>query len=161
MLPVQLATLAILHQPALQHRPTLPVAALRRCERVKCALEEKVQTEFRDMMTEISLERNADLVELPVMFVSENSGNGTPSTFDFERWTQHRSQTRYYRLLLGILLGVTTRRITPVLIALLAFSSAVCVYAQAGLTNPNLVTVQVLQSLNPNPGSCHTAPSQR
>lgn len=106
------------------------------------------------MQEEVLLERSAKLVELPVMFVSkqemqldelgllEKTGD-RPSTFDFDRWAQHRSSSRYYRLLLGVLFGVTTRRIAPVLLSLLGFSAAVCIYAQLCLSNPNLVTVQL------------------
>ena len=94
------------------------------------------------MQEEMKLERNAKLVELPVMFVSE-AEDGSSSTFDFDRWNQHRSASRYYRLLLGVLFGVTTRRITPVLLALITFSSAVCIYGQLAIYNPNLITIQL------------------
>ena len=61
-----------------------------------------------------------------------------PSTFDFERWRKHRSSSRYYRLLLGVLFGVTSRRVFPVLLALTGFSSLVCIYAQLCLENTNV-----------------------
>ena len=78
------------------------------------------------------------------MFVPDNvNDENASSTFEFDKWTQHRSSKRYYRLLLGVLLSVTTRRISPVLFALISFSSAVCVYAQLCLAHPNFVTVQL------------------
>jgi len=49
-------------------------------------------------------------------------------SFDFDRWTTHRSSTRYSRLLLGILIGSTTRRILPVIAGLTVFSSFVDYY---------------------------------
>ena len=116
-------------------------------------LGDRLRDELGDFVEEVQLERKATVVELPVMFIAKEElqvdeygllQKGEPSsTFDFERWSQHRSSSRYYRLLLGVLLGVTTRRVFPVLLALLGFSSLVCVYAQLCLDNPNLVTVQL------------------
>mmetsp|Transcript_24279 Transcript_24279/g.77936 ORF Transcript_24279/g.77936 Transcript_24279/m.77936 type:complete len:307 (-) Transcript_24279:368-1288(-) len=73
---------------------------------------------------ELALERAAKLVELPVMFSEENGGS-----FDFERWNVHRSAGRYGRLLIGILFGVTTRRIGVTVSLLVAFSGLVDVYS--------------------------------
>jgi putative membrane protein len=75
-----------------------------------------------------------------VMFTNEDQKS---ATFDFERWGQHRSESRYYRIPLGAFLGVTTRRISSVVIPLMLFSSAVCLYGQAGLKDPTLPTIQL------------------
>ena len=100
-----------------------------------CRLDKVLQ----EMMEESELEVKATLVELPVMFTEEDGS----STFDFARWNQHRSESRYYRIPLGAFLGVTTRRISSVVIPLMLFSCLVCLYGQAGLTDPNLPTIQL------------------
>ena len=148
-----IAAIAIIPNP---HR----VAELRRANaaapRVRlphCVLGKRLRTEIGEFLEESKLERAATVVELPVMFLSKEEqqldefgllGKGErASTFAFERWAEHRSSSRYYRLLLGVLLGVTSRRVLPVLVALLSFSCLVCFYAQQCLTDPNLVTLQL------------------
>ena len=70
-------------------------------------------------------EEAGDIAELPVMF---DRSDANDVSFDFDRWTTHRSSTRYSRLLLGILIGSTTRRILPVIAGLTVFSSFVDYY---------------------------------
>ena len=137
--------------PSLVRHATVRVAPRNRLP--QCLLGQRVRDEMVEIKEEIDMERAAALVELPVMFISKQElqldelglleKGERPSTFDFERWTQHRSSSRYYRLLLGVLFGVTTRRVLPVLLANVIFSSLVCIYAQLCLTNPDLVTLQL------------------
>eukprot|EP00873_Tetraselmis_striata_P039464 jgi/Tetstr1/459728/TSEL_005081.t1 len=76
------------------------------------------------IMEEISLERKATLVELPVFF-----GQDRPEkSFDFERWEKHKSSSRYGRLPLGLLFSITTRRVVVVVALLTAWSIAVGSY---------------------------------
>jgi predicted membrane chloride channel (bestrophin family) len=136
VLPV--AMLAFVHPPTgtqLQSPSLLLSPRVRVRNLVRCSLGERME----EIVDEVGLEQRASLVELPVMFVSE----GDRYTFDFERWAVHRSPSRYYRLLFGILFGVTSRRIFPVMVALVSFASLVCIYGQLCLTNPNLVTLQL------------------
>ena len=116
-------------------------------------LGDRLGDELGEFLSEVQLERTATMVELPVMFIAKEEmqvdelgllqKGERSSTFDFERWAQHRSSSRYYRLLLGVLLGVTTRRVLPVLLGLLTFSSLVCLYAQCCINDPSLVTLQL------------------
>mmetsp|Transcript_1560 Transcript_1560/g.3333 ORF Transcript_1560/g.3333 Transcript_1560/m.3333 type:complete len:449 (+) Transcript_1560:83-1429(+) len=64
------------------------------------------------------------LVELPIMFTGEKEG----LTFDIERWNMHRSSSRYIRLLFGVLFSVTTTRILPPVLMLVAWSGGVDLY---------------------------------
>ena len=54
--------------------------------------------------------------------------NSPEAHFDFERWVQHRSTSRYGRLLLGTLIGSTSRRIFPTIVVLLTFTTAIYLY---------------------------------
>lgn len=74
-----------------------------------------------DIFEELSAGRVA---ELPVMFVNKDDH----VTFDFDRWEQHRSTDRYGRLLIGLVAGVTTRRIFTFVAALVGFSAFVQIY---------------------------------
>lgn len=64
------------------------------------------------------------LVELPIMFTGEESDQ----TFDIERWNMHRSSSRYIRLLFGVFFSVTTQRILPPVLILVAWSGGVDLY---------------------------------
>lgn len=64
------------------------------------------------------------LVELPVMFTGEKEGQ----SFDMERWNTHRSSSRYVRLLSGVFFSVTTRRILPTVLILVAWSIGIDLY---------------------------------
>ena len=64
------------------------------------------------------------LVELPVMFASDEMG----SEFDFARWERHRSTTRYPRLIAGTFSGETTKRILPPLSVLFVLTTVVYLY---------------------------------
>lgn len=64
------------------------------------------------------------LVELPVMFTDEKEGQ----SFDMERWNTHRSSGRYIRLLSGVFFSVTTRRILPTVLILVAWSIGIDLY---------------------------------
>jgi len=100
---------------------------------------EELRTEYQRTMHDVQLEREEKEYCQPVMYVAENGQN----TYDFQRWKRHRSPSRYYTMLYGILGGVTSKRILPVLVALIGFTVLVCIYQQACLENPNLVTVQL------------------
>ena len=76
------------------------------------------------ILDELALESKATLVELPVFF----SNDRPEQFFDFERWSRHKSQTRYGRLLLGILFGITTRRILLIVFLLTVFAGGVGIY---------------------------------
>jgi len=81
----------------------------------------------QDLLDEVNYDATGmtTIVEQPVMFSNpKDEQNG----FDFERWEQHRSPNRYFRLLLGLIYGSTTRRIAPILLALVLWTSAVDFY---------------------------------
>ena len=139
-------------QPCMPHRssvhggmscPSLaaPQPSLRkRCGPIRCeAPSNGAGNLLNEVLKEATLERQADLVELPVMFVSADDS----SRFDFARWDKHRSPDRYYRLLIGLFLSVTTRRIAPAVLSLMAFSLAVSLYGQETLSNPTLPELQL------------------
>jgi len=86
------------------------------------------------LLGEAQLEWRADLVELPVMFANDEG----EASFDFERWRLHRSSSRYGSLLIGVLLGVTTRRISVTVALLVAFSAVVQGYASVAAVDPSL-----------------------
>ena len=89
---------------------------------------------LRSINEELDLESKATLVELPVFF-----GTDAPEQFfDFARWRQHKSQSRYGRLLLGILFGITTRRILLIVVMLTLFSQLVGLYNSAASSNSDL-----------------------
>jgi len=58
-----------------------------------------------------------------------SSGMGDLGEFDFERWNIHRSPNRYNRLLVGIFTGITSRRIFPTVLVIVAWTTWVGVYA--------------------------------
>ena len=90
-------------------------------------------TILEEILQEAKLVRGGGgLVEQPVFFDGEVDG-----PFDLERWQQHRSSSRYARLIPGILLGATTQRIASTVAALVTFSAAVGVYNQLAL-DPSL-----------------------
>lgn len=64
------------------------------------------------------------LVEQPVFFDSADS----TAPFDMDRWALHRNPSRYGRLVPGILVGATTKRISTVVATLVVFSALVGVY---------------------------------
>uniref|UniRef100_A0A7S3WDD9 Uncharacterized protein n=1 Tax=Emiliania huxleyi TaxID=2903 RepID=A0A7S3WDD9_EMIHU len=72
------------------------------------------------------------------MFSEENGGS-----FDFERWNVHRSAGRYGRLLIGILFGVTTRRIGVTVSLLVAFSGMVDVYSNMARASSMMPEVEL------------------
>ena len=141
--------LPLLHLALLTFRSFIPINHHRqaRAQSMRVGSGPEAQTRgalgldkiLQEMIEESDLEVNAQLVELPVMFVDE----ANTTTFDFERWNKHRSETRYFKIPLGALLGVTTRRISWVVIPLMLFSSGVCLYGQACLTDPTLPTIQL------------------
>ena len=80
--------------------------------------------EVKLLSEEAQQEKADNLVELPVMFDTEAAG----SSFDIERWQLHRSSSRYLRLIPGILIGPTTRRISLTVLQLAIFSALIDVY---------------------------------
>mmetsp|Transcript_13489 Transcript_13489/g.19887 ORF Transcript_13489/g.19887 Transcript_13489/m.19887 type:complete len:503 (-) Transcript_13489:18-1526(-) len=81
---------------------------------------------FESFLEEDALNSNANLlVEPPVMFFNEDDDS---SSFDFERWESHRSSDRYGRLLSGLFVGVTTKRIRVPILVLALWSAAVDIY---------------------------------
>lgn len=77
-----------------------------------------------EMLQEAKLVRGGGgLVEQPVFFDGD-----VDVPFDLERWQKHRSSDRYARLIPGILLGATTKRIASTVAGLVVFSAAVSVY---------------------------------
>ncbi|KOO23569.1 hypothetical protein Ctob_009805 [Chrysochromulina tobinii] len=69
----------------------------------------------------------------------EEASQSFGQSFDFDRWDKHKSETRYGRLLLGVIYGSTTRRILPVVAALVIFSFIVDIYnVQASLADPRV-----------------------
>lgn len=86
------------------------------------------------LVKEAQLEIRATLVELPVMFTEDKPG----ASFDFDRWGQHRSSSRYLRLLVGVLLGVTTRRISGIVSLLVTWSAMVDAYSKMAAVAPSL-----------------------
>mmetsp|Transcript_140930 Transcript_140930/g.270427 ORF Transcript_140930/g.270427 Transcript_140930/m.270427 type:complete len:541 (-) Transcript_140930:63-1685(-) len=79
-----------------------------------------------EILAEVESERVAKFVELPVMFNDETESN----SFDFYRWSQYRSPSRYGRLLPGILFGITSRRIALTVALLVLFSCLVGSYSE-------------------------------
>lgn len=133
----QLAMLSIdARQPASTQIPANTIG-MRRSRHI---LGSGVGRVIEDLLEESELEVRATLVELPVMFTNENASS---ATFDFDRWDQHRSLSRYFKIPLGAFLGVTTRRISSVVLPLMLFSSGVCLYGQAGINDPTLPTIQL------------------
>ena len=96
------------------------------------------KTTRRALDEELQLEKAARLVELPVMFSGEDDGS-----FDFERWGVHRSAGRYGRLLIGILFGVTTRRIGTTVSLLVIFSGLVDTYTTMARASSTLPEVEL------------------
>jgi len=87
----------------------------------------------QDLLDEVTMIQEADtaIVELPVMFAGEIEDNGdnyNDNSFDFERWELHRSPQRYSRLLLGLFSGVTSRRVFPTVLFLVAWTVLVEFY---------------------------------
>ena len=81
----------------------------------------------QDILDEVSYDATGmtTIVEQPVMF---SNPKDEQNSFDFERWEQHRSPNRYFRLLFGLFYGSTTRRITPILVSLVAWTCLVDFY---------------------------------
>ena len=77
-----------------------------------------------DIRQEAKLVRGVAVVEQPVLF----DGDGDGSPFDIERWNMHRSTSRYARLIPGILIGPTTRRISGTVAGATLFAALVGVY---------------------------------
>jgi predicted membrane chloride channel (bestrophin family) len=95
-----------------------------------------------EILAEAKLVRGSVLVEQPVLF----DGDGEEAPFDIERWNRHRSPDRYGRLIPGILIGPTTRRISSTVAALVVFAALVGVYndlARAGDMSSFLPPVQL------------------
>lgn len=97
-------------------------------------MRSELQCAREALLAEAELERRSTLVELPVLFTNETAS----SSFDFERWAVHRGSGRYARLLIGILLGVTTRRIGLTVALLVIFSAMVDGYAKLTAVNPSM-----------------------
>ena len=83
--------------------------------------------------------RQKFIAEQPVMFTTDA---GQEPTFDFDRWEVHRSNTRYGRLVLGVLFGKTTQRIVPVVLGVGLFSSLVFAYNNIFLTATQLIAIK-------------------
>ena len=107
----------------------------------RCCVRQQEDSFFDELLEEAQLEQAAKIVELPVMFVDTTTESST--MVDFDRWQTHRSPDRYYRLLVGILFSVTTRRIAAPLLILMAFASAVCTYDHFSFADPLLPTLQL------------------
>lgn len=89
---------------------------------------------FDDVLEEAKLVRGSALVEQPVLFDADQ--NGGP--FDIERWNLHRSSSRYARLIPGILVGPTTRRIAGTVVGCTVFAACVGVYNAMATGDPSL-----------------------
>ena len=76
---------------------------------------------FDDILQEAKLVRGGAVVEQPVLF----DGDGDEAPFDIDRWNMHRSETRYGRLIPGILIGPTTRRISGTVAGLVVWSALI------------------------------------
>ena len=87
-----------------------------------------------DILEEAKLVRGGTLVEQPVLFDADQ--NGGP--FDIERWNLHRSTSRYARLIPGILVGPTTRRIAGTVVGSTVFAASVGIYNAMATGDPAL-----------------------
>lgn len=74
---------------------------------------------------------------------AEDDGSGDDLAFDFERWEQHRDTSRYGRLLVGLVVGVTTRRIAIFVASLVGFTGFVQLYDQMAQEMSNLPEFQL------------------
>ena len=84
--------------------------------------------------------------ELPVMYAPDDAVGDGDYGFDFDGWASHRSPARYFRLLIGILFGNTTRRVIPVVTLLGGFSALTSYYNIRACTtgdDPGLVLASV------------------
>eukprot|EP00966_Prymnesium_polylepis_P141225 3261516-Prymnesium_polylepis.1 len=111
----------LVHLAAGWHTPAL--SARRRLASPQCNL-------LNDIVEEVG--RTNQIAERPVMFAEEEEG----SSFDFRRWEMHRSSSRYGRLLFGLLFGITTRRISPTVAAVVLFSGIVDAYNDVSARQP-------------------------
>ena len=98
----------------------------------------------QDLIEEMTyVDLQSSIVEPPVMFAGEEANTAATTTsnsntnsntnsnidsFDFDRWELHRSPNRYFRLLVGLFGGVTTRRILPTVVFLIVWSAGVDYY---------------------------------
>lgn len=97
------------------------------------ALLDELREEIGDM--------RQDLVEPPVMFATEDEAT---QSFDLSRWETHRSASRYFRLMPGVLFSVTTRRISITVGSLVFWSAAVQAYHSYAISSaPNLPEFQL------------------
>ena len=81
-----------------------------------------------EILQEAKLVRGGVDVEQPVLF----DGETVDAPFDIERWNTHRSPSRYGRLIPGLLVGPTTRRISGTVASLVFFSFLVGAYNDLG-----------------------------
>ena len=79
-------------------------------------------------------------VERPLMYVADDI---TSTRFNFERWDVHRAPSRYARALSGTLIGVTTRRIFPAVLLLVAISYTTCLFLENALLDPTAMAPQL------------------
>ena len=133
MLVVACQALAFgLTSPTTQQAPALSLSSHRHAP-PRCGLIE-------DVLQEAKLVRGgAGLVEQPVFF----DGNADDQPFDVERWEQHRSASRYTRLIPGILIGPTTQRVSGTVFALVTFAALVGLYNNyADMSDPIELSAQ-------------------
>jgi len=82
-----------------------------------------------ELQEEYEMSTTDSIGELPVMFAPENAEDeNVLYNFDFEGWESHRSPARYFRLLIGIFFGSTTRRVLPIVTVLGVFSALTSYY---------------------------------
>ena len=81
--------------------------------------------------------KRSDISEQPVMFTTVDD-----PTFDFARWQNHRSPSRYSRLVLGILFGKTTQRIAPLVLLIGLFSTLIFSYNNLFLPATQLISIR-------------------
>merc|ERR1719409_2715234 len=76
-------------------------------------------------------------IERPLTFGTQTQ------LFDSTKWDDNRRTDRYYRLLVGLFAGVTTRRVLPAGLALSLFTFFVQAYDLAARANPTLPELQL------------------
>ena len=100
-----------------------------RLPRTRCSLLDEIRQEA-------SVARGGVLSEQPVVF---DGNRDDEAPFDIERWDQHRSSSRYSRLIPGILVGPTTRRISGTVAPLVVYSFLIGLYNDFAQFYPSTV----------------------
>ena len=90
----------------------------------------------RDIISEEMSYTRGD-IERPLTFGTQTQ------LFDSTKWDDNRRTDRYYRLLVGLFAGVTTRRVLPAGLALSLFTFFVQAYDLAARANPTLPELQL------------------